>query len=134
MARNVLTTQSRGGYIAIIVALIFSAIAVAAAFSVGTSGLLSRNSKVDFANKAASYAAARTCLDRARLQLSQNPAYVGNEIITIYDYQCSVVSVETSGPNKIIKTSSSVFGATTNLKLTVDSALATVSFEEVVSH
>ncbi len=134
MRRNYLLPKNEKGYIAIIVALIFSAITIAAAFSVGTSGLLSRNSKVDFANKAASFAAARACLDRARLQLSQNSLYAGNESLQIYDYQCTVVSVETSGPNRIIKTSSSVFGATTNLRLTVDSSFASVSFEEVVSH
>ncbi len=126
--------KKKNGYIAIVTALIFSVVALTAAFSVGTAGFISRNSKVELANKAASYGAARTCLDRAKLQLAQNPTYAGGETIPIYDYQCSVVSVTPSGQNKIIKTTSSVLGATTNLRLTVDSNLATVTFEEVVAH
>ena len=124
----------KSGYIAIVTALIFSVVALTAAFSVGTAGFISRNAKVEMANKAASYAAARTCLDRAKLQLAQNPSYAGGKTVGIYDYQCSVVSVAAAGQNKVIKTNSAVLGATTNLILTVDGNLATVSFEEVVSH
>lgn len=132
--KNNSKSTRQDGYIAVVTALIFTAVVLTAVFSVATSGLISRTGKVQFANKGASYAAARACIDRARLQLFQSPAYTGNETINIYDYQCSILAIEISGNNKIIKTMSSVLGATSNLKLTVDNNLATVSFEEVVSH
>lgn len=134
MNKNIVKIN-RGGYIAIVSALIFMVLTLAVAASVGIGALLSRQSKNELLNKQASYLAARACLDRARLQLSQNwSAYAGNESVNVYDYQCSILAIETSGSNKIIKTTSAVSGATTNLKLTVDPSLATISFEEVISH
>lgn len=126
--------KNRGGYIAVVTALIFMAVTLGLAASVGTSALLGRQSKNEFLNKQASYLAARTCLDRARIQLSQNwSGYAGNETVDVYDYKCSILAIGNSGQNKIITATSSVFSAFTNLKLTVDSALATIAFEEVIS-
>lgn len=133
--KNFSNLNNKDGYIAVVTALIFMMLTLVVAASVGVSALLSRQSKNELLNKQASYLAARTCLDRARLQLSQNwSGYAGNETVNIYDYECSILSIETSGQNKIIKATSSVFSAFTNLKLTVDPSLTTVSFEEIYSY
>ena len=121
------------GYIAITTAIILSIVIMVVAISLGSSSLFTRFAFVDFNNKQASYFVARSCLDYALLQLSQNSAYVGNETVNIGSYQCSIQAVETSGSNKIIKARSQISGATTNLKLTVvASTLSTVSLEELV--
>jgi type II secretory pathway pseudopilin PulG len=122
------------GYIAVVTALIFMVVTLGLAASAGTGALLSRQSKNEFLNKQASYLAARTCLDRARLQLGQNwSSYAGNETVNVYDYRCSVLAIQNSGQNKIITATSSVLSAFTNLRLTVDAALTTIAFEEIIA-
>ncbi len=131
---NINYKNNRNGYIAVVTALIFMMLTLAVAASVGVGAFLSRQGKNELLNKQASYLAARACLDRARLQLSQNWSfYAGGERVDIYDYQCAILAIENSGQNKIITATSSVFSSFTNLKLTVDPALATVSFEEIIS-
>ena len=121
------------GYIAIVTALIFMLITLGVSLTIGTVTFFSRLNKVDAANKESSYFAARSCLDRARLRLSQDfSTYAGNETLNIADYNCSILAVETSGSNKIVKATSTVFEASTNLKQTLDSSLNQVSLEELV--
>ena len=122
------------GYIAITTSLILSFIMLAVAVALGSSSLFSRNNNLNFSFKKTSYFAARSCLDYALLQLSLNSGYGGNETRAVGLEQCSLLTIETSGSNKIIKARSQVKGATTNLKLTVQSSdLSTVSLEEVVN-
>ena len=122
------------GYIAITTSIILSILILAVAVSLGSSNLFIRFDTLDFYNKQSSFSAARSCLDYGLLKLADNPSYLGNETISISSYQCSILTVETSGPNKILKARSQISGATTNLKLTVNAQnLSTVALEEVVS-
>lgn len=122
------------GYIAIITGIIMSMILLFIVISASTTGLLARNNKLDFDNKHASYFLAESCLERARLYLSQNYAgYAGNETLPVSGATCSILSIETSGQNKVIKAKASVYGATTNLKLTVDPSLNQISLEELAT-
>ena len=126
--------DSNQGYIAVVTALIMSMILLFIGVSGSTTGLMSRNNKLDFDNKHASYFLAQSCLDRARLRLGENySGYTGNETLTVSGATCFILPIETSGQNKIIKARASVYGATTNLKLTVDQSLSQVSLEELAS-
>lgn len=121
------------GYIAITVTIILSLLMLILAGTLGMSALLTRFETVDFSNKKSSYFMARSCLDHALLKLAVNGSYAGNENLNINSYQCSILPIETSGPDKIIKARSQIMGATTNLKLTVNSSsLATIALEETV--
>ncbi len=122
----------KNGYIAIVTALILSLIMLSVVVSVGTTSFLSSISKVDAANKTASFSLAYSCLELARFRLSENYySYTGNETSIIGGDSCNIYPIETSGQNKIIKTKAIITGATTNLKLTVDNNLNTVTFEEL---
>ncbi len=122
------------GYIAIVTGIIMSMILLFIVISASTTGLMSRNAKLDFDNKYASYFLAESCLERARLRLGENyVGYVGNETLFISGATCSILPIETFGLNKIIKARASVYGATTNLKLTIDQSLGQVSFEELAT-
>lgn len=121
------------GYIAITTSIILSIVILAVAISLGSSNLLIRFDILDFYNKQSSFAIARSCLNYGLLKLADNPAYSGNETIGISSFKCSILTLETSGSNKILKTRSQIEGATTNLKLTVNaSTLETISMEEAV--
>jgi len=122
------------GYLAISAAIILSLLILVVSAALGSYSFTTRMNVVDFDNKQASYSAARSCLDQALLKLADDSNYAGNEAFPIGDQQCTVVSVAPSGINSIIKARAQINGATTNLRLTVNTnTLSTVSLEEVAS-
>lgn len=120
------------GYIAITTAIILSIVVLVVALSLGSAAMFTRAQILDAESKRLSYSIARSCLDRARLEMALSPIYVGNATTTISNHQCHLETIETSGGNKIIKTKASIGNATSHLKLTVDgSTLSTVQLEEL---
>jgi len=125
--------KSGKGYIAISSAIVLSLVLILVAVALGSSSFFTRITLVDFNNKQASFAVARSCLNIALLKLAQNPSYAGNGIAEVSSSTCEIRPVTSSPPNKIIEVRSQINGATTNLRLTVVSLnLSTVSLEEVV--
>ncbi len=122
------------GYIAITASVFLALLITVIAVSLGGASFLGRIGSLDFQAKKESFFAVRTCLDKALLELALDSNYAGNETVQILEggNQCALFAIESSPPNKIIKARSQVRGATTNLKLTVNStSLSTVSLEEV---
>jgi hypothetical protein len=120
------------GYIAIITTIILAILCLTIAVSLGLSASISRIENRDFIYKESSYALAQSCLDYARLKLVYNSTYAGDEIITIGNYQCSLLPLISSPPQKVIKTTSQINNITTNLKLVIDDyTLQTISLEEI---
>lgn len=120
------------GYIAIVTTIILTILCLTIAVSLGLSASLARIENRDFIYKESSYSLTSSCLDYARLKLVYNSAYAGNETIAIGNHQCSVLTVISSPPQKIIEATSQINNITTNLKLTVDDyTLQTISLEEV---
>jgi len=72
------------------------------------------------------------CLEYARLELSRNSGYAGNETRNIGSYSCQILPIETPDSNqKVIKTKAVVNNRVSNLKLTVAMPGAVfASFEE----
>lgn len=125
-------SKSKEGYVAITTSIILSMIILVVAITLGSSNLLTRSDFLDFNNKQLSFTLARSCLGYALLRLAEVPTYSGNQTIAVDAYQCSILPIETSGQNKIIKATAQISGATTNLRLTVDgNSLITVIFEEL---
>ena len=128
----ILNSNARG-FIAITTSIILSLLTLAIAAVFGSSAFLTRFNNLDFYHKKTSYFLARTCLEYARLKLAENINYAGGETRIVDAYQCAILPIESSPPNKIIKTRAQVSGATTNLKLVANgSTLSAVSLEEVV--
>lgn len=126
--------NSQGGYIAIMSSIIISLMMMLIALSLGSASLFTRLNVVDFSNKQLSYFIARSCLNDALFKLADSASYTGNETLTISSRTCVLSTITTSAPNKIIQAKAIVEGATTNLKLTVNSTtLSTVSLEELAT-
>lgn len=122
----------RGGYIAIMSSIVLSLVLMVVAISLGSSSLFTRLNVADFGNKQLSYFIARSCLNEALLKLADSSSYTGNETLMISSRACTLSAITTSAPNKIIQAKAIINGATTNLKLTVNStSLSTVSLEEL---
>ena len=135
MYHQIIDHPKKKGYIAITAAIFLSLIILLVAVSIGSRSLFSRSINLQFYFKKISFFTARTCLEVARFKLASDSNYAGNETITIDEggNQCTIGAITSSPPNKIIKSRSQVSGATTNLKLTVNSStLATVFLEETV--
>lgn len=125
---------NRQGYIAVVTAIITTALMLAVVAVLSVSFFSSRFNNVNFYNKKTSYYAARSCLDKGLLELSQNSDYGGDVSLPVGNFQCQLLPIEESGNTKIIKARSEVVGAVTNLYLVVDAAtLSTISLTEPIS-
>ena len=119
---------------AITTAIILSLVMLVIASVSSSSSLASRMNEADAYAKKTSYFLARSCIERALLQLAQDDSYAGNQVIAIGSDRCTVKPVETSGANTIVKTQGQFASTTTNLKLTIASSdLSVVLLEEVAS-
>ncbi len=123
------------GYIALISAIMISAIITLIGLSISFSSLYSRTAGSVLFQKQIANNFANACLEHALLQLSLNNTYSGNETVTVAlngnSVQCSIGQITTSGSNKIVKARATSSGATTNLTLTVQAAtLSQVSLIE----
>ncbi len=127
-------TNGRSGYIAITSAIILSLVLMLVAISLSQGNIFNRIYIVDFNNKQLSFSVARSCLNSAMLSLAQSSSYLGNEVIFVSAYTCTIRPIITSAPNKIVEVRAQIQKATTNLRLTVNSStLSTVSLEELSS-
>ncbi len=126
--------SSRPGFLAITTAIILSLVLLTVALSVGSLGVLTRTRQSDTVTKSLTFTLARSCVDYALLKLVQNSNYLGNELRTIDGKQCTILGVENSGQNKIIKTWATIQNLTTKVRATVQiSPFQLITLEEVSS-
>ncbi|MEK7464748.1 MAG: hypothetical protein AAB617_03145 [Patescibacteria group bacterium] len=121
----------RRGYIAIISAIIITAILTVIALVFSSSNFLGRFDTENAEMKSISREVARGCLEYARLQISLNSSYAGGELKAIASSSCYILPIQTQGPNKIIQATSTVSNKNTNVRLTINgTTLKTISEEE----
>lgn len=122
----------RDGYIAMTSAIIISMLVMAIVFAVSMTGYFSRANIMTSEFKDLSLALAEGCAEKALLKYAEDNSYAGNENISIDSYECTILPVETSGSNKIIKMKATVQNATSNIKVTFDANNMTIiSWEEL---
>lgn len=122
---------NKEGYIAIISAIIITAILAVIALVFSSSNFLGRFDTENAEMKDVSRELTHGCLEYARLQLSLNNSYAGGELRTIASSTCYILWVQTQGQNKIVQATSTVNNKNTNLKLTINgTTLKTISEEE----
>ncbi|OGY58983.1 MAG: hypothetical protein A3E61_02230 [Candidatus Colwellbacteria bacterium RIFCSPHIGHO2_12_FULL_43_12] len=127
-------SRSRGGYIALTSAVIIVMIIISIISALSLASYFSRSNILTSEFKDLSLGLAEGCAEKALLKYSQDSSYIGNENILIGGRQCSILPIETSGSNKIIKTEATVESVTSNIKVTVNSAdLTLISWEELAS-
>jgi hypothetical protein len=130
------------GYIAITTVIILSSVLLLVMVAFTYISILSRITGATAMLKEKTRAAAESCTEEARLKLALSSSYTGNETVSIQSgteaVSCTILSIATSGSNKVIRVSASLVGVAdspvTNLELTVDSSsLESVSLEEKVA-
>jgi len=133
--------KAQRGFMALMSAIIISAILLLIAVSLSTTSFYDRSNILDFELKEKSSALAEACTDTAILRLTKNLSYVpsppfnfttqtGGEPIIVDSDQCTIVSVDTFGSH-IIKTQAIFNNAYTNLRVIINPAtFAVQSWEE----
>src|SRR3989344_9672934 len=122
--------KEQQGYIAIISAVIVTAIVVVISLVFSSSNFLSRFDAQSIELKSVGREAAEGCLEYAKLKLAGG-AYGGNGTVVVGPDTCQILPIEQAGANTVIKVTSKISERTTNLKLVVSSTtLKNVSLEE----
>lgn len=132
---DVIFVGQKSGFVALISAVIISAILMALAYSLSLSGMFTRFNVLDSENKKVSAALARSCLDTALLKIKQDSGYAGGESFSQSLGSCSVCPIQNGGNIITIDARSAVGDAHTNLEMKINSAdYSKVSLEELATY
>lgn len=130
--------QKQKGFAALTAAIIISTILLV--MMAGTAGIAWRGrfAALDYENKKISVALAQACVQTAILELAQNPAYLGNEIIAVgADRFCKICPIQKSSFYMYMINSRAAYGNTyTNLTVKIisdGSNFDPVSWEETAN-
>lgn len=127
-------SNCNGGFVALITAIILTAILLVVTVTLNQTGFLTRGILLDSEYKERSSALAEACVDVARLKLANNSLYLGDEPeVLIGSEMCEIFHVDPPvADQQIIKTRAVYNKAVTNLEVTVDSTdFSVISWEEV---
>lgn len=122
------------GFIALMSAIIISAILMMIVIQLSYSGFNSRYNILNSEYKEQGNALAEACVDHAFLELANNANYAGNSTTTIAGNECYIGAVTAAGSQRTFKTRAIHKGTHTNLRVTVDTSNVTVvSWEELAT-
>ena len=124
------------GFIALISAIIISAILLLVIAAMGTTSFFSRFNALDAELKERSSAAADACADRALAQLAFDPGYTGGVYSLNALDQCRVGKVSTIGGTYHFQVQATSSGtAVTDLQVVANSAdLSVISWQEIPTY
>lgn len=114
-----LKKKGQSGYIALISIIIIVALMMIISVAVSFSGFFSRFGILENEYKEVSSGLAEACGDAAILKLAGDWAYLGNESITVGFNNCLIVSIQDSGPQKLIRVQGIYQKSYTNLEIRV---------------
>lgn len=125
-----LKTKKESGYVALISIIIIVALLMVITVAVSFSGFFSRFGILDNELKEISVGLADACGDAAILKLAENwnwtPPINGETVIVGTD-DCKIISVQTSGSEKTIRTQAIFQNSYTNLEITIQKPLDEIS-------
>ncbi|MBI5220621.1 MAG: hypothetical protein HY978_02150 [Candidatus Liptonbacteria bacterium] len=123
---------SRSGYVALVTTLIVIVVMLAMVFTISLTSYMGRVDVSLSSYQEQSRGLAQACLETARYRLVQNPAYAGNETVTVASSTCRIVSVTASSSQKIVLTQGQFQQSYSNLRTTLNSGdLSLVGTEEL---
>ncbi|MBI3631232.1 MAG: hypothetical protein HY221_02745 [Candidatus Sungbacteria bacterium] len=125
--------RSDRGFVALISAIIISAVLLLVIAASGLIAFYSRFNILDFELKERSNAAADACVDEALLQIAQDPSYIGGTSISLSPLdKCWIGTVTGSGQETFKVQATSSDTAVTNLQVTFDTSnFSVVSWQEI---
>lgn len=123
--------QNNNGFIALMSAIIISAVLMLIVINMSLTGFYSRTNILDSETKERSSALADACIDIALLGFAQNASYTGNINVTVGENSCFIGPVTTSGSQKIFKIKAIIANYYTNLNVIIDGTnFSIISTEE----
>ena len=124
-------TDRQGGFVALITAIILSAILLIITTTLNQTSFFTRSNLLDSEYKERSAGLAEACIDIARLKLANDPRYSGSEpSIPIGTNSCEIRPIV----GNTIETKAVYNSAVTNLRVVINPAdISVVSWEEVSS-
>lgn len=128
------TFKKQQGYVALVTALLVSAVLMVLVFTIGLSPFMNRNGIASSQWKQKSFTLAEGCVRVALVKLVQNAAYAGGETLSVASDTCQIVSVTASSSQKVISTSAQFNDAETSLKVIFDPVTGALSGWEELSH
>ena len=112
--------------------IIIAMLVMTIVFTINLIGYFGRYNVLTSELKDVSLSLAEGCAEKALLKYAEDNSYAGNEPITVGARQCNILSIETSGNNRIIKTKAIVESTTSNIKVVFNAAdMTIVSWEEL---
>lgn len=108
------------GYVALIAVIFTGAMLIVLSFGLNFYSFFSLADFYDFVLKEKSLSLAEGCVELALLKLKKDSLYQGDEVINIGDFSCSILPIETSDSQKIIKTSAYVYNRISNIEVVID--------------
>jgi hypothetical protein len=119
------------GFVALMSAIIISAVLLVVITFLSYSGFNSRSNALHAEFKERSSALAEACADQALLAIANNNSYSGDATSTIGADQCYVGVVPVGSFPKTFQTRAIYQGSYTNLRIVVSAAPAIISWQEV---
>ncbi|MBI4053908.1 MAG: hypothetical protein HY397_01100 [Candidatus Doudnabacteria bacterium] len=121
------------GYVALISAIIVSAVLLIIVFSISFSVYFARFNILDSEYKKISTGLAEACVEAAMLELAQDPSYAGGENKDVGSNQCSILSIPPpSGGEYTIRTKAVFRNSVTNIVVVVNSTdFSVISWNEI---
>ena len=121
--------KEQGGYVALILVLIISAISLAIALSILLSGTDAQRSLLVSQQSVQARSLATACAEEAMQQMHDNNAFSGTNSLALATGTCSYTVTVGSGNNRSIDASATVSSATRRLKvqLTIQSSSMSVT-------
>lgn len=127
----------RGGYVALITAILISVSLLIMVVAVSFQGFFSRFTVLESQQKEQSIFLAEACVETARLEIAQDTSYSGGETIHVGTGECRIVSVSGPAGAKVVQATATSSDAFTNLEVEVDASslpdVTITSWEEVPS-
>ena len=131
-----LQNKFQKGYIALISALVISALLVVICVAISATSFFLRFNVLDSEYKERSSELAESCVNIALLHLAQNPSNTATGNVVVGDDSCTIFSVQKDYPaagQTTVQTKAEVRHAVTNFKVTVDVNLSIISWQELPS-
>ena len=120
------------GYIAMTSTIIIAMLVMTIVFTINLIGYFGRYNVLTSELKDVSLSLAEGCAEKALLKYAEDNAYAGNKNITVNGRQCSILPIETSGSDRILKTKAIVESTTSNIKVVFNGTdMTIVSWEEL---
>jgi len=122
----------RRGFIALMSAIIISAILLIVATTGSLTGFFERSNILDSELKERSAAAADACADQAFLLIANDPTYTGLSLLTLNSLDSCRLLVSGSSPKSIRIQATSSNAAVTNLQISYNpSTFSIISWQEI---